>query len=413
MSEGDTMPVYVYEGRDLTGNRTSGEVDARDVQTAFNILKGRRITVSADKLREKNAGLNREIRIPGLGARIRSRDVVIFTRQFATMIDSGLPIVQALDILAKQHENPAFKKVLSGLKESVETGGTLSQAMKRFPAAFDTLYIHMVAAGEAGGILDTILERLSVYMEKSLRLKREIKTALIYPTIVSAVAGIVTAILLIFVIPTFKDLYDSSNMQLPGLTQLVLKISEFFVQWWVVLFGGAGLAATLFMRALKTETGKEIFHPLALRLPVFGSLIKKASVARFSRTLGTMISSGVPILEALTICSHTAGNKVVEHEVQRARSAISEGQSMAEPLLTSTVFPPMVVQMIAVGESTGALDAMLAKIAEFYEQEVEAAVSALKQSLEPIMIVTLGVIVGGLVIAMYLPIFEMGKVVGM
>ncbi len=406
------MPVFLYEGRDITGHRITGEVDARDIQTVFNILKGRRITPSPDKIREKSVGLRREIKIPGLGARISGKNVVVFTRQFATMIDSGLPIVQALDVLSKQHENKAFKKMLKGVKETVETGGTLSQGMRKHPKAFDDLYVNMIAAGESGGILDSILERLSVYMEKSLKLKREIKTAMIYPSIVIAVATIVTAILLVFVIPTFKDLYSGSGMELPGLTQLVMNISDFMVAWWLVIFVFLSGLLTIFFRGLKTNLGQEIIHPIALKLPVLGSLIRKVAIARFSRTLGTMLTSGVPILEALSICCRTAGNKVVEHEVQRVRLAISEGQTMAEPLQNSKIFPPMVVQMISVGESTGALDAMLNKIAEFYEQEVDTAVASLKQSIEPIMIVVLGLIVGILVVAMYLPIFDMGNVVG-
>jgi type IV pilus assembly protein PilC len=406
------MPVFVYEGRDITGQRITGEVDARDIQTVFNILKGKRIIASPDKVREKNSGLNREIKIPGMGPRIAGKEVVIFTRQFATMIDSGLPIVQALEVLAKQHQNKAFKKVLKGVKETVETGGTLSQGMRKYPKAFDDLYVNMIAAGESGGILDSILDRLSLYMEKSLKLKREIKTAMIYPAIVFTVAMIVSAILLVFVIPTFKDLYSGSGLELPGLTKIVMSLSDFMVNWWMVIFGIIGGSLFAVVRGLKTELGQKILHPLALKLPVLGSLIRKVSVARFSRTLGTMLTSGVPILDALSICCRTAGNKVVENEIQRVRLAISEGQTMAEPLNDSKTFPPMVVQMISVGESTGALDAMLNKIAEFYEQEVDTAVAGLKQSIEPIMIVILGVIVGVLVIAMYLPIFQMGKVVG-
>jgi type IV pilus assembly protein PilC len=328
------------------------------------------------------------------------------------MIDSGLPIVQALEVLAKQHRNKAFKKVLVKIKETVETGGTLSQGMRKHPKVFSDLYVNMIAAGESGGILDSILERLSVYMEKALKLKRDIKTALIYPSIVVTVAFIVTAILLIFVIPTFKDLYSGSGLELPGLTRLVMSLSDFMVQWCPVIFGILGISIVVFFRALKTNLGQEIIHPIALRLPILGSLIKKVSVARFSRTLGTMLTSGVPVLDALHICGKTAGNKVVEHEVQHVRRAISEGQTMADPLNNSRIFPPMVVQMISVGEATGALDAMLNKIAEFHEQEVDTAVANLKQSIEPIMIVILGLIVGTLVIAMYLPIFQMGKVMG-
>jgi type IV pilus assembly protein PilC len=270
----------------------------------------------------------------------------------------------------------------------------------------------MVTAGESSGMLDSILERLSVHMEKSIKLKREVKTAMIYPSIVMSVAVIVTAVLLVFVIPTFKDLYDSSSMQLPGLTQFVINISDFMARSWYWIFGTIALGLIVLCKGLKTRRGQELLHPLILKLPVLGGIVKKVCVARFTRTLGTMISSGVPILDALTVCSRTAGNKVIEQEVGRARLAISEGQPLAEPLQTSTVFSPMVVQMISVGESTGALDAMLIKVAEFFEQEVDSAVAALKQSIEPIMIVVIGLIVGVLVVAMYLPIFEMGRVVG-
>jgi type IV pilus assembly protein PilC len=370
------MPIYVWEGKNPAGKKVSGEVEARDIQAVFNMLKAQRVTPTANKIREKGKGLEMEIKIPGFGPKLKSKDTVIFTRQFATMIDAGLPIVQAIDILGKQHENKAFKKVLLAVKENVETGGTLAEALRKHPKAFDDLYVNMVAAGENGGILDVILERLSIHMEKAMKLKREVKTAMIYPAVVISAAIIVTAVLLIFVIPTFAELFMDFGSALPLPTQIVIDLS------------------------------------IALKMPVFGDIIRKVAVARFTRTLGTMLSSGVPILEALNICARTAGNKVVEREVLRARVAISEGKSMMEPLSTSEVFPSMVVQMIAVGESTGAMDAMLQKIADFYEDEVDNAVGAMKQLIEPLMILTLGVIIGGLVVAMYLPIFKMGSVVG-
>jgi type IV pilus assembly protein PilC len=406
------MPTFVYEGKDPTGKRISGEIEARDIQTVFNILKGKRITPNAKKIREKGAGLDREIKIPGFGPKVKGKDVVIFTRQFATMIDSGLPIVQALDILSRQHENKAFKKVLGGTKEVVETGGTLADGMRKFPEAFDDLYVNMVEAGENGGILDIILERLSVHMEKAMKLKREVKTAMIYPAVVIGAAILVTSVLLLFVIPTFAELFADFGSALPLPTQIVIDMSNFFVAWWYVIFSSLGAAGFFFTRFIKTPRGQEVVHPLALKMPIFGDIIRKVAVARFTRTLGTMISSGVPILEALHICARTAGNKVVERDVQRARLAISEGKSMVEPLSESVVFPAMVTQMIGVGESTGALDAMLQKVADFYEDEVDNAVTAMKQLIEPIMILILGTIVGGLVVAMYLPIFKMGSVVG-
>lgn len=406
------MAIYVWEGRNTAGKKVTGEMEARDIQQVFNHLRSQRIAPNAKTIREKGQGLEMEIKIPGFGPKTRPRDVVIFTRQFATMIDSGLPLVQALDILARQHENPAYKKVLLGIKESVEGGGTLADGMAKYPEAYDDLYVNMIAAGENGGILDVILERLSKHMEKAMKLKREIKTAMIYPSVVVSAAVLVVSILMIFVIPTFKEMFDDFGAALPLPTQFVMDLSNFFVSWWFLIFGSIFGIIFFARRFLKTERGKEVIHPLSLKAPVFGDLIRKVAVARFTRTLGTMISSGVPILEALNICARTAGNKVVERDVLRARIAISEGKSMAEPLSESVIFPPMVVQMIAVGEQTGALDAMLAKIAEFYEDEVDNAVAVLKQMIEPVIILVLGFIIGGIVVAMYLPIFKMGSVVG-
>jgi type IV pilus assembly protein PilC len=406
------MAVFIWEGKNSQGKLVTGEMEAKSSQIVFNALKNQRITPNIKKIREKGKGLEMEIKIPGFGPRVKGRDVVIFTRQFATMIDSGLPLVQALDILGKQSENKAFKKVLIGTKEHVETGGTLADGMNKYPEAFDTLFVNMVQAGESGGILDIILERLSVHMEKAMKLKREIKTAMIYPGVVVSAATIVTSVLLLFVIPTFADLFKDFGSALPLPTQLVINLSDFVLANWFFIFGGAGTILWSFVRFAKQERGKEVLHPIFLKMPVFGNIIKKVAVARFTRTLGTMISSGVPILEALNICARTAGNKVVERDVLRARISISEGKSMVEPLSESVVFPPMVVQMIGVGEATGALDAMLQKIADFYEDEVDNAVTAMKQMIEPIMILVLGVIIGALVIAMYLPIFKMGSVVG-
>lgn len=406
------MATFVWEGKNSSGKVVKGQMEAKDIQAVFNALKSQRITPNAKKIKAKGQGLEMEIKIPGFGPKVKPRDIVIFTRQFATMIDAGLPIVQALDILARQNENKAFKAVLIGVKESVETGATLADGLGRFPKAFDSLYVNMIAAGENGGILDVILDRLSHHMEKAMKLKREVKTAMIYPAVVVSAAAIVTSVLLIFVIPTFAELFSDFGSSLPLPTQLVINLSNFFVANWYIIFGGLGISLSSFVRFSRTERGKEIIHPIALKLPVFGDIIRKVAVARFTRTLGTMVSSGVAILEALNICSRTAGNKVVEQEVQRARIAISEGKSMVEPLSDSVVFPPMVVQMIGVGESTGALDAMLQKIADFYEDEVDNAVGAMKQLIEPLMILVLGTIIGGLVIAMYLPIFKMGSVVG-
>lgn len=405
------MPMYLWEGTNAAGKKIAGELEGRDVQAVFNALKAQRIIPAAHRIREKGKGLEMEIKIPGFGPKIRHRDVVIFTRQFATMIDAGLPITQALDILARQADNPAFQKALVGVKDTVESGGTLSEGLARAPRAFDDLYVNMITAGENGGILDVILERLSIHMEKAMKLKREIKTAMIYPAVVVSAALIVTAILLVFVIPTFKDLFNDFGSALPLPTQIVLDLSDFFVGNFFLISGSLLLLLVLGIRFAKTPRGKEVIHPLLLTVPVFGDIVRKVAVARFTRTLGTMVSSGVPILDALNICAKTSGNRVVERDVQRARVSISEGKTMAEPLGASAVFPPMVVQMIGVGESTGALDTMLQKIADFYEDEVDNAVGAMKQMIEPIMIVVLGTIIGALVIAMYLPIFKMGTVV--
>jgi type IV pilus assembly protein PilC len=406
------MPTFLWEGTNAAGKKVTGELDAKDAATVFTILKARKIQGNAKKIREKGKGLEMEIKLPGFGPRVKGKDVVIFTRQFATIIDAGLPLVQGLDILSKQSDNKAFTHVLAGVKETVETGGTLAEGLAKYPYAFDELYVNMIIAGENGGILDIILERLAIHAEKAMKLKREIKTAMIYPAVVISAAFAVTSILLIFVIPTFAELFSEFGAGLPLPTQIVIDLSTFVKTWWYLIFGSIGFSIYMLVRFLKTERGKEVAHPIALKLPVFGNIIKKVAVARFTRTLGTMLSSGVPVLEALRICAKTAGNKVVERDVQRARVSISEGKSMVEPLSESVVFPSMVVQMIGVGESTGALDAMLQKIADFYEDEVDNAVTAMKQLIEPIMILVLGVIIGGLVVAMYLPIFKMGSVVG-
>lgn len=406
------MAVFVWEGVNPQGKTVTGELEARDVQAVFNLLKSKRITPNPKKIREKGKGLEMEIKIPGFGPKVKGKDVVVATRMLTTMIEAGLPIVQSLDILAKQSDNPAFRKVMQSVKETVETGNTFAEGLAKHPKVFDDLFINMVIAGETGGILDIVLTRLSDQLEKTMKLKREVKTAMIYPCVVISAAVIVTAVLLIFVIPTFADLFSDFGAALPLPTQVVINMSNFMVQWWYLIFGViTGLIVT-FVKLLKTERGKEILHPLGLKLPIFGDIIRKVAVARFSRTLSTMLSSGVPILEALNICSKTAGNKVVERDVLKARVSISEGKSMAEPLSESVVFPVMVTQMISVGESTGALDAMLKKIADFYEDEVETAVGAMKQLIEPLMILGLGVLVGGLIVAMYLPIFKLGSVVG-
>ena len=406
------MPIFLWEGKDSRGQTISGELEATDKIAVFNLLKARKITANTNKIREKGAGMNKEIKIPFLGAKIKQKDISIFTRQFSTMIDAGLPLVQGLSILSQQNPNPKLKAMLESIKEEVESGKTLTESLKNFPKHFDTLYVNMVDAGENGGILDIILDRRSVYMEKSIKLKREIKTALIYPSVVISAAILVTTILLVFVIPTFAELFEDFGAELPLPTQIVINISNFFVKYFFVISGSFFTSLIIFFKFSKTDNGKSVLHPIYFQLPIFGDLIRKVAVARFTRTLGTMLSSGVPILTALNICSKTAGNKVVEVTVQKTRVAISEGKQMADTLSESNVFPPMVTQMIGVGETSGALDKMLEKVAIFYEEEVDNAVGALKQLIEPLMILFLGVIIGGLVIAMYLPIFKLGAVTG-
>lgn len=405
------MAVFTWEGKSSNGQKVNGEMEAANVQAVFNALKQQRIVPNVKKIKQKGKGLSTEINIPGFQPKAKTKDVVIFTRQFATMIDAGLPIVQALDVLAKQQRNPAMKKALTNIKETVQTGGTLAEALSKHPKVFDALFVNMIAAGETGGILDIILERLADYLEKADKLKRQVKTAMIYPAVVLSAAVIVTAVLLIFVIPTFAELFNDFGSALPAPTRFVINLSNFMVEHGILIFSNIILAIWLFRRFVKTERGQRIVHPIALKLPVFGNIVRKVAVARFTRTFGTMLSSGVPILDALLICGKTAGNKVVEREVGLVRVNISEGKSIAEPLQESAVFPPMVVQMIAVGESTGALDSMLQKIADFYEDEVDNAVGAMKQLIEPLMIMILGTLVGGLVIAMYLPIFKLGTVI--
>lgn len=405
------MPVFVWEGRGGDGKTIKGEMEAANSQAVFNALKAQRITPNVKKIKQKGAGLDKEINIPGFGPKVKAKDLVVFTRQFSTMIDAGLPIVQGLEILGRQNPNPAMRKTLLDIKDKVSTGGTFADALGNHERVFDTLYVNMVAAGEAGGILDIILDRLAAYLEKMDKLKRQVKTAMIYPAVVIAAAVIVTSILLIFVIPTFAELFGSFGAALPAPTRIVIQMSDFLVAYWHIMLFSIVAFYYMFRRFMRTDRGKQILHPIFLKVPVFGEIIRKVAVARFTRTLSTMLGSGVPILDALTICGKTSGNKVVEKEITDVRMSISEGKTIAEPLAHSSVFPAMVVQMIAVGESTGALDAMLGKVADFYDDEVENAVNGMKQLIEPLMILLLGTLVGGLVIAMYLPIFQLGTVV--
>jgi len=403
------MPVFAYEGRTTSGKVLRGNMEAPSREAVINRLRAQRIQPNTNKIRERGKGLDREISVPGFRKKVKARDVVIFTRQLTTMIDAGMPLVQILDILASQSDNKTFSRQVREVKESVEAGSTLSDAMRKFPKTFDELYVNMVQAGEVGGILDTILGRLSIYMEKMMSLRRKIKGAMIYPATIITVAVVVTLILLVFVIPVFADLFGSFGKALPLPTQIVINISNFVVSYLHFMIAIAVLIVVAIRQTYKTERGRLALDRFMLRVPVMGDLIRKASIARFSRTLGTLVSSGVPILDSLTITARTAGNKVVERAGFMIRESISQGRTMAEPLLASGVFPPMVCQMIGAGEMTGAIDQMLQKIADFYEEEVDVAVNNLTALMEPLVIVVLGTIIGGLVVSMYLPIFQLGS----
>ena len=396
------MPVFAYQGRTTQGS-TAGEVEAPDRTAAVAELRRKAILVTS--IKERAAGPARA-RV-SFGGKVKDKEMAIFTRQFSTMVDAGLPLVQCLTILSEQSESKTLRAVTSKVAAHVEAGSTLADALRRHPKTFDELFVNLVEVGEAGGILDTVLQRLSVYIEKAAALKRKVKSAMIYPATIVGVAFIVVIFMLTFVIPTFAKMFSTMGADLPLPTLIVIKLSEFAQRfWWLILAGAAGVV--LGIRAYyRTEGGKSVIDALLLKLPIFGTLIRKVAVARFTRTLGTLVSSGVPILEGLRITARTAGNRVVERAVLDTRASVTAGKTLAEPLKASTVFPPMVVQMISVGEQTGALDAMLNKIADFYDDEVDTAVTALTALLEPMMIVFLGVVIGGLVIAMYLPIFRL------
>ncbi len=404
------MPVYVWEGRTIKGEKRKGEIEAGNPSIASAILRRQQIIPLS--IKEKGKGLSMEIKLPSFGGGVKEKELVVFTRQFATMIDAGLPLVQCLDILASQQKNKVFQKVIYDVKADVEGGSTFAEALKKHPKVFSELYVNLVAAGEVGGVLDTILNRLSLFMEKAIKLKSKVKGAMVYPASILAIAIIVVIILLTYVIPTFKQMFEGMGGALPGPTQFVINLSEWTQGHILYILGGMVLFAVAIYRIYKTERGRKVIDTLLLKAPIFGDLIRKVSVARFTRTLATMITSGVPILEALDIVAKTAGNKVVEEAILTTKAHVSEGKPLAEPLEQTAVFPPMVVQMIAVGEATGAMDAMLTKIADFYDEEVDAAVEALTSLLEPLLMIFLGVIIGGMVITMYLPIFKMAGGLG-
>jgi type IV pilus assembly protein PilC len=398
------MPQFTYTARAINGDLRQATIDAPTRDDVIRQL--RQLKLNVIKIDEGGATKKKRM------GSIKMRDIVIFTRQFSTMINSGLPLVQALDILATQSENPALKDTTRQVVFDVESGNTVADALRKHPKAFTELYVNMVAAGEAGGILDTILMRLAVFMEKNDALVRKVKGAMIYPAVIMSVAAIAITVLLVFVIPTFSSMFASANIPLPLPTRIVIGLSNALKSyWWAVIavIGGSGF---LLRRYYATPNGKLNIDRLMLRAPVLGDVLRKSAVSRFTRTLGTLISSGVSILDGLEITAKTAGNRVIQDAIMESRASIAGGETIAAPLKKSQVFPPMVISMISVGEQTGGLDEMLTKIADFYDEEVDAAVSGLLALMEPVMIVFLGVVVGGMVIAMYLPIFDMVNAAG-
>lgn len=397
--------TFVWKGRSPTGEILSGEYVTENKQELIGYLRKRKIIVTSLKQKSK------DINIPLLTKKgVSVKDLGVFTRQFSTMINAGLPLVQCLEILSAQMDKPHFKQIITTVTGDVEGGATLAEALGKHKE-FSHLYVNMVEAGEAGGILDTILMRLATYLEKAEALTRKVKTAMTYPTVVAVVALGATIFMLMFIIPTFAKMFTDFGGDLPLPTAIVMGLSDFLRSYWYILALGTGVAIFAFKRFYATDTGKMKIDMLSLKVPVLGTVIRKSAIARFTRTLGTLISSGVPILNGLDITARTAGNKVVEKAIFATRESISQGETISEPLKLSGVFPPMVTQMIGVGEQTGALDDMLDKIANFYDDEVDTAVEQLTAVIEPVMIVVMGVIVGGMLISMYLPMFKLINVV--
>ena len=398
------MPRFKWEGKTLRGEKKKGEMEAPDEASVRTHLRQQNVIPT------KVVAKGKEISFSFGRQRVKKKDVGVFTRQMATMIDAGLPLVQSLDILAMQQDNKAFKEIIKNVKDDVEGGSTFAGALGKHPKTFDELYVNLVVAGEEGGILDNVLNRLAVYIEKAEALRKKVKSALVYPSTIVGVAILVVAVLMIFVIPVFEKMFSSMGHTLPLPTLIVIGISNILKRYFLLVIVALVILIIMFKRYYSTDRGKLAVDSLFLKLPVFGPLFRKVAVARFSRTLSTLITSGVPILDGLTITSKTAGNKLIEQAIMKARTSISEGETIAEPLARGEVFPPMVTQMIAVGESTGSLDSMLTKIADFYEEEVDVAIATLTSLMEPFLMIFLGVTVGGIVIAMYLPIFKIAEV---
>jgi type IV pilus assembly protein PilC len=399
--------TYLWKGKTAKGEVLSGEYEALDKDQVGEYLRKRRIVITSIKKKPKEIEIS-FLKKKGVGV----KDLSVFTRQFATMVNAGLPLVQCLDVLGKQLDKPHFKKVVSTVTSDVEGGSTLAEALEKHPKVFSDLYVNMIAAGEAGGILDVILSRLAVFLEKADALQRKVKGAMTYPAIVLTVAGGACIFMLMFVIPVFAKMFSDFGGELPAPTRIVMNLSDFIRNYWWAMAAGATALTIAFKRYRATISGRRVTDKLFMRVPIIGTVVLKSSVARFTRTLGTLIGSGVPILQGLEITARTAGNRVIQEAIEATAKSISQGDTIAQPLRESGVFPPMVVQMIGIGEQTGALDEMLAKIADFYDDEVDAAVEALTAAIEPIMIVLMGGMVGSMLIAMYLPMFKMSSVVG-
>ncbi len=400
------MPNYSWKGRTRAGRVQEGVLVAESKDAAIASLRKQQIIVTA--VTEKG----KEFALPKFGGRIKPKQVAIFTRQFSVMIDAGLPLVQCLEILGNQQDNKVFQRILFQVRQDVETGGTLADSLRKHPKAFDSLYCNMVAAGEAGGILDTILQRLAQYIEKIVKLRSAVRSAMVYPTAVISIAILVVWVILWKVIPTFASLFEGLGASLPLPTRITIALSRFIGAWWWMMILAVGTSIFLLVRYHKTYKGRRHIDGIMLRIPVLGSVLRKIAVARFCRTLSTLVSSGVPILDGLEITAKTSGNAVVEDAIMATRSSVEEGKTIADPLRGTDVFPEMVVQMVSVGEQTGALETMLSKIADFYEDEVDEATANLLALLEPVMIVFLGVIIGGIVISMYMPMFDLITKIG-
>lgn len=399
------MPTYVFKGRNRFNEIVAGERVAPDRAALESALRREQVILTSAK--EKGKGLDFQL---GKREKVKTKELAIFTRQFSVMLDAGLPLVQCLDILGQQQDNPYFAKVINRTREDVEAGSTLADAMSRHPKVFEQLFVNMVEAGETGGILDIILQRLSTFLEKIVKLKSDVKSALVYPVAVIGISIIVISVIMIFVIPSFKSIFESlvgPGERLPWLTEMVVDLSSFMANFWWLIAIVLGLAFWGIRTYYKTPKGKKVLDGISLKIPIIGEILRKIAISRFSRTLGTLLSSGVPILESLDITARTSGNTVVEEAILNVRVAIEQGETFLEPLKHAKIFPPMVCQMIGIGEQTGALDAMLSKIADFYEQEVDAAIANLLAMLEPAMIMFLGVTIGTIVIAMYLPLFSL------